>query len=74
VADINVLDLVLLKDLADYKHKSLAQRIEELIINQPNIFGTDDIVDKEVEQLAHFYYHRFIKKQLENVPVEMTKG
>lgn len=38
------------------------------------MFDNDDIVDKEVEQLAQFHYHRFIKKQLENAPVEMARG
>lgn len=55
-------------------HKALAQTIEELINNQPNIFGADGIVDKEVEQLVYFYYRRFIKKQPENVPAEISKS
>lgn len=71
---ISVLDLGSLNDLAQHKHRPLAQRIEELINNQTNMFDNDDIVDKEVEQLAQFHYHRFIKKQLENAPVEMARG
>lgn len=56
----NILDLGTLPNLPKSKHKALAKRIEELIKGKKLLF---EIKDEEIENLAQYYYRKYIEKQ-----------
>lgn len=57
----NILDLGTLAGFPIEKYKALADRIEQLYSKQAELFENSD---KEVEEMARFFYKRLIKKQL----------
>ena len=61
---IHVLDLGSIPELPVEKHKDLAKRIDQLINNQLDIFSPADL-GSEVEQQAHYFYRKLIKKRLD---------
>jgi len=61
---ITILELSSLTSIDEKKHQKLAHRIEELINNQLDILSGESF-DKDVEELAQFFYRKLIKKQLE---------
>jgi transposase len=66
---ITILELGSLASLDEKQHPKLAHRIGELINNQLDVLSQESI-DKDIEELAQFFYRKLIKKQLENVSGE----
>ena len=62
---IHVLDLGPIPELPVEKHKNLAKRIDQLINNQLDMF-----IDPQVEEQAHYFYRKLIKKRLDALPEE----
>ncbi len=62
---INILELGSLSDIALSKHKELANKIE-CFINGNSLFYKEP--DNEIEELANYFYKKFVKKQLDKVP------
>jgi hypothetical protein len=64
----NILDLGTLPDIPPDKHKALANRIEELLCNQTNLFpGPDNSID----QSAMLFYKKLLKK-FDNKPSALS--
>jgi len=55
---INIIELGSLPEIPLDKHKPLADRIEQLILEDTLLFSNQDIV---IEEWAHFYYRKLIK-------------
>ena len=64
---VPILDLGSLAGFPLEKHKALADRMEQLIDNQLDMFptvGQGPMIDEQVESQAQYFYRKLIKKQL----------
>jgi hypothetical protein len=69
---VSILELGSLAKLPTEKHKTLADRIDQLLSNQLEILsglGADSLV----EEYAQYYFRKLVQKQLEPAPVESEK-
>ncbi len=67
---INILELGSLSNIPLNKHKELAKKIEKFI-NGASLFFKEP--DNEIEELAYYYYKKYIKRQLNKVPADTNK-
>lgn len=68
----SILELGSLATLPAEKHKALADRMDQLISNQLDIFS-DVETDSLVEEYAQYYFRKLAQKQLELCPAESNR-